>query len=141
VLVSIAGGIRVPEPAADLGLALAVASCALDVRVPGDMVAIGEVGLSGDLRSVGQVERRLAEAERLGFRRCVLPSRALKGLRSRSDLELLPCDSLSEVLKVVLGHAGGHFGDEAQGFKGRRSKRPWSATSRTFESDRETVLQ
>lgn len=67
------GGIRVVEPAADLGLALAVASSALDIAVPGDMTVIGEVGLTGEVRRVGAVGRRLAEAARLGFRRALVP--------------------------------------------------------------------
>ena len=67
------GGIRVVEPAADLGLALAVASAAHDLPLPPDLVAIGEVGLTGEVRRVGAVARRLAEAGRLGFRHALVP--------------------------------------------------------------------
>jgi DNA repair protein RadA/Sms len=67
------GGIRVPEPAADLGLALAIASAALDLPLASDLVAVGEVGLTGELRRVGAVPRRLAEAARLGFRVALVP--------------------------------------------------------------------
>jgi DNA repair protein RadA/Sms len=67
------GGIRVVEPAADLGLALAVASAGHDLPLPADMVAIGEVGLTGEVRRVGAVPRRLAEAARLGFRTALVP--------------------------------------------------------------------
>ena len=67
------GGMRVVEPAADLALALAVASAARDVPVPADLVAIGEVGLAGEVRRAGAVGRRLAEAGRLGFKRALVP--------------------------------------------------------------------
>ena len=69
-----AGGVRVVEPAADLALALAVASSHGGVPLPADVVACGEVGLGGELRQAGQIDRRLAEASRLGFRRAILPT-------------------------------------------------------------------
>jgi DNA repair protein RadA/Sms len=69
-----AGGVRVVEPAADLALALAVASAHSGVTLPADAVACGEVGLGGELRRPGQLERRLAEAARLGFRRAIIPT-------------------------------------------------------------------
>ena len=67
------GGVRVTEPAADLAVALAVASAARDSPLPPDLVAVGEVGLSGEVRRVGGVGRRLAEAARLGFTRALVP--------------------------------------------------------------------
>jgi DNA repair protein RadA/Sms len=70
------GGVRVTEPGADLGLALAVASAHLDQAVPGDLVACAELGLGGELRQVSHTTRRLAEAARLGFRRALLPASA-----------------------------------------------------------------
>jgi DNA repair protein RadA/Sms len=70
------GGVRVTEPAADLAVALAVASAARDAPLPADIVAVGEVGLSGELRRVGGVGRRLAEAARLGFTRALVPPEA-----------------------------------------------------------------
>jgi DNA repair protein RadA/Sms len=77
VFVNVAGGIRLEEPAADLGLALALASSFRDRPLRPDLVAIGEVGLGGELRPVPQLERRLAEARRLGFRAAVVPKRSL----------------------------------------------------------------
>ncbi len=68
-----AGGLRLAEPAGDLGLALAVASARRDVALPPDAVAVGEVGLGGEVRPVGRIEHRLAEAARLGFRTAVVP--------------------------------------------------------------------
>ncbi|MET0490969.1 MAG: DNA repair protein RadA [Acidimicrobiales bacterium] len=68
-----AGGVRLVEPAGDLGLALAVISAAENVPLPEDLVAVGEVGLGGEVRPVGRIEQRLTEAARLGFRRAVVP--------------------------------------------------------------------
>ena len=73
VYASTVGGVRLAEPAADLALALAVASAAADRALPADVVAVGEVGLAGEIRRVTGVQRRLAEAARLGFRRALVP--------------------------------------------------------------------
>jgi DNA repair protein RadA/Sms len=73
VYVNVAGGVRILEPAADLAVALALASSRLDLGVPGDAVACGEIGLGGEVRRVARSEARLREARRLGFRRALLP--------------------------------------------------------------------
>src|SRR6185437_11539474 len=73
VYVNVVGGVRLTEPAADLAVTLAVASSLRDQAVPDDMAVAGEVGLSGELRPVRQLERRRAEAERLGFKRLLVP--------------------------------------------------------------------
>lgn len=103
VIVNVAGGLKVTEPAADLGVALAIASSHRDAVLPGDLVAVGEVGLSGELRSVGHLERRLTEAERMGFARCVLPRAALRRGRPATALELIAVDSLRQALDAVCG--------------------------------------
>ncbi len=102
VIASVVGGLRVHEPAADLGLALAIVSSHRDKPVPPDLAALGEVGLSGELRSVSQLERRLLEAERLGFRRCLLPESALARAKPKTKLELLPAATLREAIKLGL---------------------------------------
>jgi DNA repair protein RadA/Sms len=76
VFVNVAGGIRLEEPAADLGLALALASSFRDRALAPDLVAIGEVGLGGEIRPVPQLARRLAEARRLGFQSAIVPRRS-----------------------------------------------------------------
>jgi len=78
------GGVRLTEPSTDLAVALAMASAAADLSVPGSVVAIGEVGLAGEVRRVPGVARRLAEAERMGFRRAIVPAGAA-GLPSSGD--------------------------------------------------------
>jgi DNA repair protein RadA/Sms len=103
VIASVVGGLRVHEPAVDLGLALAIASSHRDTPVPEDLVALGEIGLSGELRSVSQLERRLAEAERLGFRRCLLASASLARAKPDTKLELLPAATLREAVPAALG--------------------------------------
>jgi DNA repair protein RadA/Sms len=68
------GGVRLTEPAVDLAVGLAVASAVADISVPPDVVAIGEVGLAGEIRRVTGIQRRIAEAERMGFRRAIIPA-------------------------------------------------------------------
>jgi DNA repair protein RadA/Sms len=102
IITSVVGGLRVAEPPADLAVALAIVSSQRDRPVPGDLVALGEVGLSGELRSVGQLDRRLGEAARLGFKRCVLPEANVKRGVANSGLELLPASTLRDGLRLAL---------------------------------------
>ena len=102
VIASVVGGLRVHEPATDLALALAIVSSHRDKPVPPDLVAIGEIGLSGELRSVAHAERRLTEAERLGFRRCLLPQASLTRSKPKTGLELLPAATLREAIRLAL---------------------------------------
>ena len=74
VYINVIGGLRLDEPAADLPLVLAVASSYLDKSIPDDLVAIGEVGLTGEIRSVSHLSQRLSEIARLGFKRCIIPT-------------------------------------------------------------------
>jgi DNA repair protein RadA/Sms len=100
VFVSTVGGLRVNEPAADLGIALALVSAVTDVAIGEDVVACGEVGLAGELRQVPATERRLAEAARLGFRRAVVPQSSPEG---PAALELLRAGTLLEAVRLLLG--------------------------------------
>jgi DNA repair protein RadA/Sms len=103
VFVNVIGGMRINEPAADLALALAIASSFQNAPLPSDLVAVGEVGLSGELRAVGHLERRLNEAAKLGFGRCIVPA-THRGLgKPPQGTEVLPCRSLSDALAVALG--------------------------------------
>jgi DNA repair protein RadA/Sms len=102
IIASVAGGFRIQEPAADLGLALAIASSFRDAPIPGDVVVMGEVGLSGELRSVGQLERRLSEAERLGFRRAIVPEVAWRRSKAQAVIDVIPAATLRDALKVAL---------------------------------------
>jgi DNA repair protein RadA/Sms len=100
VFVSTVGGLRVSEPAADLGIALALVSAVTGIAIGEEVVACGEVGLAGELRQVQATERRLAEAARLGFRRAVVPQSAPEG---PMELELLRAGTLLEAVRLLLG--------------------------------------
>ncbi len=102
VFVNVVGGLRVSEPAADLAVACAIASSFRDVPVANDMAIIGEVGLSGELRAVSQLDVRLKEAAKLGFSRCLIPqSRHLDKLKL-PGIELLSARSLAQALEIAL---------------------------------------
>lgn len=103
VIANVVGGLRIAEPAADLAMALAIVSSYRDRPLPSDLVALGEIGLSGELRSVSHLERRLLEAERLGFKRCVLPETTLLRQRPRTSLELLAVPDVRGAVNVALG--------------------------------------
>jgi DNA repair protein RadA/Sms len=97
VFINIAGGLRIEEPAADLGVMAAVASSIRNKPAPRDVVFIGEVGLGGEVRSVAQIEGRLKEAQRLGFQQAIAP-RGHKDVRS-SGLEVIRVDTVRTALE------------------------------------------
>lgn len=102
VFTNVVGGLRIDEPAADLAVAAAIASSIRDLPVRADTVLIGEVGLSGELRMVGQMQARLREAAKLGFRRAVVPRR-LRGTEGwPAGLEVIEVRSLREALSAAL---------------------------------------
>jgi DNA repair protein RadA/Sms len=104
VYVNIVGGLRISEPAADLAVCLAVASSYRNQRIEPDLVLVGEVGLSGELRSVSQLDRRLAEAAKLGFTRAVVPATAQVG--PIAGLEITSARSLAEVVDLLARKGG-----------------------------------
>ncbi len=102
VIVNAAGGIKINEPAADLGIALAIASSFNDAcSVPGTVV-VGEIGLSGELRNVPQVERRISEAARLGFTRCIVPASTRRFSQSPGRIEILRADTVATAIRLGL---------------------------------------
>ena len=102
IIANVTGGLRIGEPAADLGIALAIASSFRDVGVDRQLVAVGEVGLSGELRAVSQLERRVTEAARLGFKRCVVPKLGARLSPVPKGIELIPVSTLREAIGVGL---------------------------------------
>lgn len=103
VFVNVIGGLQISEPAADLGVALAIAGSVKDRAVHADMAFFGEVGLSGELRAVSQLEPRLKEAAKLGFKRCVVPrTRQLKSTAVPQGLQIIECRTLQEAVEVSL---------------------------------------
>jgi DNA repair protein RadA/Sms len=103
VFVNVVGGLRINEPAVDLSVALAIASSFQNVSLPNDLAAVGEIGLSGELRTVGHLSRRLHEAAKLGFRRCIVPATHRHLGELPATMEAIPARSLSEALSVALG--------------------------------------
>ncbi len=101
---AVAGGLEVEEPAADLGVAAAVVASYRDLTLPAGTVLVGELGLGGQLRPVGQLELRLQEAARLGFRRAVVPRGSLPAaLMAALDLQVLEATGVAEALVAALG--------------------------------------
>jgi DNA repair protein RadA/Sms len=105
IMVNVTGGLSVGEPAADLGMALAIASSYRDAEVLPFTAAVGEVGLSGELRAVTQLERRLAEAARLGFKKCLIPRVGADAVNHPKDIEVIAVGTLREA--VGRGLVGG----------------------------------
>ncbi len=103
LIVNVVGGLKVNEPAADLAVALAIASSYRDEPLPGDMIALGEIGLGGELRSISHLDQRLAEAEKLGFRSALIPRTALRRGKPQTRLHLIPADSLREAMDAATG--------------------------------------
>jgi len=102
IIVNVAGGIKINEPAADLGIALAIASSFRDARSLPGTVVLGEVGLSGELRSVPQLERRISEAARLGFTRCVIPASTRRFSQYTGGIEIFKADTIAAAISLGL---------------------------------------
>lgn len=103
VFVNVIGGLRISEPAADLAVALAIASSYQNVPMPAELAAVGEVGLSGELRAVGHLSRRLNEAAKLGFNRCIIPATHRRLGEVEAGMELIPARSLADALSAAMG--------------------------------------
>ena len=102
VFINAAGGVRIEEPAADLGILLSVASSFKDQVLDAQTVVVGEVGLGGEIRTVAHIDKRIDEASKLGFTRAVIPKNNLKGLKEKSSLEILAVDHAADALDLVL---------------------------------------
>ncbi len=96
--VNVAGGMKMNEPAIDLGIALAIVSSFENIVIPSDTVAFGEIGLSGEVRSVSLAENRVAEAVKLGFTKIILPASNAKGLDKKN---IIPVENLSDAIRAI----------------------------------------
>ncbi|MEJ5309033.1 MAG: DNA repair protein RadA [Anaerolineae bacterium] len=104
IFANVVGGLQIEEPAADLAVAVALASSLRDQPVPADVAVVGEVGLSGEVRSVSQLESRMSEVARLGFTKILIPrSMQRKQLRPPDGLTLIPVRSVGEAIEAALG--------------------------------------
>jgi DNA repair protein RadA/Sms len=103
VFVNIAGGLKIDEPAVDLGIATSITSSLRDVPVDSSSVAVGEIGLGGEIRTVGQVDKRVQEAAKLGFKRIVIPQNNLKSVKGVDGIEILGTQSVNEAMEQLIG--------------------------------------
>ncbi|MBU4252735.1 MAG: DNA repair protein RadA [Candidatus Omnitrophica bacterium] len=104
IFINVAGGIKIEDPAADLAVCAVIASSFRDQEVIPRSVVLGEVGLSGEIRSISQVLTRVNEAEKLGFKQCILPKNSIKNLKfKKSEMEIIAVSTLKEALDIILG--------------------------------------
>ena len=101
VYLNVVGGIRVNEPALDLGIVLAVASAFKNLPISKEVVAIGEVGLTGEVRRVNLIEKRIKEAEKLGFKTCIIPENNRKLLKDHYKLDIIGVKHIGEAMKRI----------------------------------------
>ncbi len=102
IFINIIGGLKVTEPASDLAMALAMASSYLDRPIPADVVMVGEVGLSGEIRAVSQLAARLNEAAKIGFKRAIVPRMRRKVDGLPANMQIIPVRSIVEALDAAL---------------------------------------
>ena len=99
---NVIGGLYLNEPASDAAIALALISSLTDKSVPDDLIAIGELGLSGECRAVSNLEQRVKEAARLGFTKAVVPAKNVEKRNIETDITLIPIQSIYEAIKVLV---------------------------------------
>ena len=101
VYLNVAGGMRISEPAADLGIIATVASSCKNVPISQSTVVMGEVGLTGEVRRINLIEKRLKEAEKLGFKTCIIPENNKKGLKDEYKLDIIGVKNIGEMLRIL----------------------------------------
>ncbi|HAQ51916.1 MAG TPA: DNA repair protein RadA, partial [Lachnospiraceae bacterium] len=99
--VNITGGIKINEPSIDLGLVIAIESSFRNVAIDDKLICFGEVGLSGEVRSVSMVDKRVLEAKKLGFTKCIIPKVSLKEVEEIEGIEIVGVRNLSELSKIL----------------------------------------
>jgi DNA repair protein RadA/Sms len=102
VFLNVVGGVKIMDPAADLAVVMAIASALLDKAIPADAVVLGEVGLSSEVRSVSQIATRIMEAQKLGFKKCIVPKNNLKSKMEikNKTIDIVPVESVKEALDL-----------------------------------------
>jgi len=101
IFINVAGGVKVDEPAIDMGIVSAVASSFLDRSIPKGTITFGEVGLTGEVRAIGHVETRIAEAKKMGFARCLVPQSNLKRMTKVKEIEIIGVKTISEAIEEL----------------------------------------
>ena len=99
VYINLVGGIKINEPAIDLGIALSIISSFQNVSIKEDVVVMGEVGLTGEIRAINLIEKRLKEAEKLGFKKCIIPKSNKNLLKDEFKLDIIGIENINEAIK------------------------------------------
>ena len=102
--VNVVGGMKVTEPACDLAAAAAIVSSFRNRPVESGTVCIGEIGLTGEVRAVGRIEKRIMEAKRIGFKRCIIPGgnmKAVARMKDMGDMVIQPVDTIGEAISLI----------------------------------------
>lgn len=103
IYINVTGGIKIPENACDLGIVCAIISCYMNKPLPEDMTFFGEVGLTGEVRTVSMAQRRLNESKKMGFKRCMMPFDALGSIEKNDGIEIVSVKNLRDVVAYVKG--------------------------------------
>ena len=101
VYLNVVGGLKISEPSIDLGIMMATASSFKNVVIPKDMIILGEVGLTGEVRRINLIEKRLKEAEKLGFKSCIIPESNKKDLKDKYKLDIIGVKNINEAMKKI----------------------------------------
>ncbi len=101
IFINVAGGVKIVEPAVDMGIVSAIASSFLDRPIISDTIIFGEVGLTGEVRAIGHVDLRVAEAKKMGFTRCLVPQSNLKRIGEISDIEIVGIKTVTEAMEAL----------------------------------------
>ena len=101
VYLNVVGGLKVNEPAADLGIMMVTASSFKNIPIPKDMIILGEVGLTGEVRRINLIEKRVKEAEKLGFKTCLIPESNKKDLKDNYKLDIIGIKDVNEAMKKI----------------------------------------
>lgn len=101
IFMNVAGGVKVDEPAVDMGIVSAICSSFTDKPIPDGIVVLGEVGLTGEIRAISHVDTRVAEVKKMGFTKCFIPQSNLKRMREREGIEVVGVNSVSEAVEAL----------------------------------------
>lgn len=102
VFLNIAGGIKIDEPSIDLAAAISICSSFKDTSIDADMLILGEIGLSGEIRGISFAERRIQEALKLGFKKVLLPNSNMKNFKPSKEIEYIPVESIQDAIRLIL---------------------------------------
>ena len=103
VFLNIAGGLKISDPAIDMAVVAAIMSSNFDIAIPRDTVFAGEIGLSGEVRTVTRIEQRVAEAQKLGFSTIYIPKGNLKGIKDTFSINIIEVGKVEEIFQSIFG--------------------------------------